>query len=47
MELNDLLKYQGIELAEDATIEDYKAAFDAKYLTKDNALQDDSIRARS
>jgi len=44
MELNDLLKYQGIELAEDATIEDYKAAFDAKYLTKDNALQDESIR---
>jgi hypothetical protein len=44
MELNDLLKYQGIELAEDATIEDYKSAFDAKYLTKDNALQDESIR---
>lgn len=44
MELNDILKYQGIELGEDATIEDYKAAFDAQYLKKENAIKDEEIR---
>lgn len=44
MELSEILKYQGIELGEDATIEDYKAAFDERYLTKENALQSDAIR---
>ena len=44
MELNDILKYQGIELAEDATIEDYKKTFDAQFLKKENALQDEEIR---
>ena len=44
MELSKIFEYQGIELGEDATFEDYKSAFDAKYLTKDNALQDESIR---
>ena len=44
MELSKIFEYQGIELGEDATFEDYKSSFDAKYLTKDNALQDESIR---
>ena len=45
MELNDILKYQGIELPEDATIDDYKKAFDERYLTKENAINDESLRS--
>ena len=44
MELSDILKYQGIELEEGATVEDYKKAFDERYVTKENALKDESIR---
>lgn len=43
MELNDLLKYQGIELGEDATIEDYKKAFDSRFVTRENAIADPEI----
>lgn len=44
MELSDILKYQGIELEEGATVDDYKKAFDERYVTKENALKDESIR---
>jgi uncharacterized protein (DUF1778 family) len=44
MELSEILKYQGIELGEDATVDDYKKAFDEKYIIKENALKDESIR---
>ena len=44
MDLNKIFEYQGIELGEDATFEDYKAAFDAKYLTKENALKSEDIQ---
>lgn len=43
MELNDLLKYQGIELGEGATIEDYKKAFDERFVTRENAIADPDI----
>lgn len=44
MELSEILKYQGIELGEDATVEDFKKAFDEAYIRKENAIKDESIR---
>lgn len=45
IELKDILSYQGIELGEEATVEDYKKSFDMVFVKKDNAANDDEIKA--
>lgn len=44
MDLSKIFEYQGIELGEEATFDDYKKAFDERYITKENAVKDEGIR---
>lgn len=44
MELKDILSYQGIELKEDATIDDYKAAFDGVFVRLDQAAEHPDVK---
>lgn len=44
MELKDILKYQGIELGEDATVEDYKKAFDETFVRLDQAADHPDVK---
>jgi len=45
IKLEDVLKYTGIELGEDATEETFKTSFDAVFVKKDNAASDEGIKA--
>lgn len=44
VKLEDVLKYTGIELGEDATQETFKAAFDGVFVKKENAVNDEEIQ---
>jgi hypothetical protein len=44
MELKDILSYQGIELKDDATIDDYKAAFDGVFVRLDQAAEHPDVK---
>jgi len=44
MELKDILKYQGIDLKDDATIEDYKSAFDGTFVRLDQAAEHPEVK---
>lgn len=44
MELKDILSYQGIELKDDATIDDYKAAFDGVFVRLDQAANHPDVK---
>lgn len=44
MELKDILSYQGITLKEDATVEDYKTAFDAVFVRLDQAAEHPDVK---
>jgi len=44
VKLEDLLKYTGIELGEEATLDTFKAAFDGVFVKKDNAVNDEEIQ---
>ena len=45
IELKEILSYQGIELSEEATVEDYKKSFDMVFVKKDNAADDKDVKA--
>lgn len=45
IKLEDVLKYTGIELGEDATPETFKSAFDGVFVKKENALNDEEIKS--
>jgi len=44
MELKEILSYQGIELKDDATIDDYKAAFDGVFVRLDQAAEHPDVK---
>ena len=44
VKLEDVLKYTGIELGEEATPETFKAAFDGVFVKKENAANDEEIQ---
>jgi hypothetical protein len=49
--IEQILKYTGVELpegktVEDFTIDDFKKAFDSRYVTKENAVRDEEVKSK-
>lgn len=49
--IEQILKYTGVELPEGTTIEDFKIedfkkAFDSRYITKENAVRDEDVKSK-